>query len=86
LIQKSPWKHELGTSSPLLIMHESSLQMQACASQIYKEHYHMLKRDIDKQDSHMLNTSIANMIYRDIQECDITMIKMKAFFTKVSPS
>jgi hypothetical protein len=23
-------------SSPLLVMHESSLQMQACASQIYK--------------------------------------------------
>jgi hypothetical protein len=30
-------------SSPLLVMHESSLQMQACASQIYKEHYNMLK-------------------------------------------
>jgi hypothetical protein len=29
--------------SPLLVMHESSLQMQACASQIYKEHYNMLK-------------------------------------------
>jgi hypothetical protein len=30
-------------SSPLLVMHESSLQMQACASQIYKEHYNMPK-------------------------------------------
>jgi hypothetical protein len=30
-------------SSPLLVMHESSLQIQACASQIYKEHYNMLK-------------------------------------------
>jgi hypothetical protein len=30
-------------SSPLLVMHESSLQMQACASQIYKEYYIMLK-------------------------------------------
>jgi hypothetical protein len=30
-------------SSPLLVMHESSLQMQACASQIFKEHYNMLK-------------------------------------------
>jgi hypothetical protein len=29
--------------SPLLVMHESSLQMQACASKIYKEHYNMLK-------------------------------------------
>jgi hypothetical protein len=33
------WVH----SSPLLVMHESSLQMQACASQMYKEHYNMLK-------------------------------------------
>jgi hypothetical protein len=30
-------------SSPLLVMHESSLQMHACASQIYNEHYNMLK-------------------------------------------
>jgi hypothetical protein len=30
-------------SSPLLVMHESSLQKQAWASQIYKEHYDMLK-------------------------------------------
>jgi hypothetical protein len=30
-------------SSPLLAMHESSLQMQSCASQIYKKHYNMLK-------------------------------------------
>jgi hypothetical protein len=30
-------------SSPLLVMHESSLQMQACASQIYEEHCNMLK-------------------------------------------
>jgi hypothetical protein len=30
-------------SSPLLVIHESSLQMQACASQICKEHYNMLK-------------------------------------------
>jgi hypothetical protein len=29
--------------SPLLVMHESSLQVQACASQIYKETYNMLK-------------------------------------------
>jgi hypothetical protein len=30
-------------SSPLLVMHESNLQIQACACQIYKEHYNMLK-------------------------------------------
>jgi hypothetical protein len=30
-------------SSPLFVMHESSLQMQACASHIYTEHYNMLK-------------------------------------------
>jgi hypothetical protein len=29
--------------SPLLVMHESSLEVQACSSQIYKEHYNMLK-------------------------------------------
>jgi hypothetical protein len=34
---------ELGTFLPLLIMHESSLQMQAYASQIDKEHYNMLE-------------------------------------------
>jgi hypothetical protein len=28
---------------PLLVMHESSLQIQACVSQIYKEHYNVLK-------------------------------------------
>jgi hypothetical protein len=28
---------------PLFVMHELSLQMQVCASQIYKEHYNMLK-------------------------------------------
>jgi hypothetical protein len=45
----SPWcKTPLGCmncvlSSPLLVMHESSLQMQACASQIDKEHYNLLK-------------------------------------------
>jgi hypothetical protein len=69
-------------SSPLLAMHESSLQVQACASQIYKEHYNMLKRDIDKQDSHTLSTSIANKIDRDIQACDIAMIKMRHFHKK----
>jgi hypothetical protein len=40
-----PYNHELGTFLPLLVMHESCLQMQACASQIYKEHYNMLKID-----------------------------------------
>jgi hypothetical protein len=29
--------------SPLLVMHESRLQMQACASQIDNEHYNMLE-------------------------------------------
>jgi hypothetical protein len=29
--------------SPLLVMHESRLQMQVCASQIDKKHYNMLK-------------------------------------------
>jgi hypothetical protein len=69
-------------SSPLLVMHESSLQMQACASQIYKEHNNMLKLR-HRQDSHNLSTSIANKIERDIQASDIAMIKMKHFFTKI---
>jgi hypothetical protein len=30
-------------SFPLLVMREWSIQMQACASQIYKEHYNLLK-------------------------------------------
>jgi hypothetical protein len=47
-------------------MHESSLQMQDCASQIDKEHYNMLKRDIDNQDSHKFSTNIANKIDTDI--------------------
>jgi hypothetical protein len=47
-------------------MHESNLQMQECASQIYKEHYNMLERNIYKQDSHKFTTSIANKIDRDI--------------------
>jgi hypothetical protein len=60
-------KQELGTiSPPLLVMHESSLQMQDCASQIDKEHYNMLKRDIDNQDSHKFSTNIANKIDTDI--------------------
>jgi hypothetical protein len=36
---KLNWVH----FSPLFVMHESSLQMQACASQINKEHYNMLE-------------------------------------------
>jgi hypothetical protein len=40
---KLPLETWIGYSPPLLVMHESSLQMQACASQIYKEHYIMLK-------------------------------------------
>jgi hypothetical protein len=53
--------------------------MQACSSQIYNEHYNMLKRDIDKQDSHKFSTSIANKIDRDIYTCDIAMIKRSIF-------
>jgi hypothetical protein len=34
------WMHIF---SPLLVIHESRLEMQACASQIDKEHYNMLK-------------------------------------------
>jgi hypothetical protein len=56
-------------SSPLLVMHESILQMQACASQIYIEHYNVQKKRHDKQDSHTLSTSIANKIDRDTQAC-----------------
>jgi hypothetical protein len=70
-------------SSPLLVMHESSLQMQSCASQIYKEHYSMLNWDIDKQDSHNLSTSIANKIERDIQASDIAINKVKHFSQKL---
>jgi hypothetical protein len=40
---KPPAKMNWVLSSPLLVMHESSLQMQAYASEIYKEHYNMLK-------------------------------------------
>jgi hypothetical protein len=47
-------------------MHESGLQMQACASQTDNEHYNMLEWDIDKQDSHKFSTSITNNIDRDI--------------------
>jgi hypothetical protein len=64
-------------------MHESSLQIQACASQIYVEHYNMLTKDIDKQDSHTLSTSIANKIDRYTQTCDIGKIKMKHFSQKI---
>jgi hypothetical protein len=40
----SPPCYELDADfSPLLVMHESRLYMQACASQIDKEHYNMLK-------------------------------------------
>jgi hypothetical protein len=53
--------------------------MQACASQIYKEHYNMLKCDLDKQDSHNLSTSIANKIEREIQASDIAMNKVRHF-------
>jgi hypothetical protein len=69
--------------SPLLVMHESSLQMQECASQIDKDHYNMLKRDIDKLDCHKFSTSITNNIDRDIQACDIAMIKIKQFSQKL---
>jgi hypothetical protein len=55
--------------SLLLVMHESSLQMQACASQIDIEHYNMLRRDIDKLDCHKFSTSIANEIDRDTLVC-----------------
>jgi hypothetical protein len=53
--------------------------MQACASQIYNEHYNMLERDINKQDGHKFSTSITNKIDRDIYTCDIAMIKKEAF-------
>jgi hypothetical protein len=43
LTQNSPWNLELGTFFPLLVMQESRLQIQACAPQIYNEHYNMLK-------------------------------------------
>ena len=46
----------------------------------------MLKRDIDKLNCHKFSTSIANEIDRDIQACDIAMIKIKQFFTKTSLS
>jgi hypothetical protein len=43
LVAKLPLETWIGYfSSPLLVMHESSLQMQACANQIYKEHYILL--------------------------------------------
>jgi hypothetical protein len=46
-----------------------------------KEHYNILK-DIDKQDSHNLSTSITNKIERDIQASDIAMINVKHFSQK----
>jgi hypothetical protein len=53
--------------------------MQECASQIYKEHYNMIKRDIDKQYRHKFSTSITNKIDRDIYTCDITKIRRGIF-------
>jgi hypothetical protein len=37
---------------------------------------------MDKQDSHIMSTSIANKIERDTQASDIAMIKMKNFSQK----